>query len=115
MYRICGLIVLCLSSLLAFGQSSLKYEVGTITAVFPHQLASSSIPDSYEVSVKVNDTVYVVLFTPPAGMYMVKYATGREILVLVGEKTMTYNDITGQSFESPILSRTPTAAAKASQ
>jgi len=115
-YRISSLIVLCLSSLLAFGQSSTKYQVGTITAVEPHQLASSSNPDSYEVSVKVKDTVYVVLYTPPAGMdYIAKYSTGREILVLVREDSITYHDILGQSFEVPIISRTPAAAAKASQ
>ena len=110
MYRICGLMILCFSTLLVFGQSSTKYQVGTITAVEPHQLASSSSPDSYEVSVKVKDTIYVVLYTPPPGMYyMVKYATGREILVLVGENTISYNDILGQTFDVPLLSRAPAA------
>jgi len=116
MCKICGLIILCLSSLLVFGQSSPKYQAATITAVKPHQPSSSSNPDSYEVSVKVKDTVYVVLYTPPAGMdYIAKYSAGREILVLVGESTITYNDILGQSFEVPIIGRTPAAETKASR
>jgi len=35
----------------------------------------------------------------------VKYAAGRELLVLVGEKTITYNDILGQSRDVAILRR----------
>jgi hypothetical protein len=39
------------------------------------------------------------------GTGTVKYAAGRELLVLVGEETIRYNNILGQSLEVPIVSR----------
>jgi len=39
------------------------------------------------------------------GLETVKYAAGRELLVLVGKKTITYNDILGRSFTVPIQSQ----------
>ena len=39
--------------------------------------------------------------TPP------KYATGRELLVLVGKNTITYNDMLGRSLQVPIESQRP--------
>jgi hypothetical protein len=91
----------------AFGQSTSKYQVGTITEVKTHQDvgAGATGAASYDVSVKVGDTIYVVLYTPPLGEETVKYAAGRELLVLVGKRTIRYNDILGQSFEVPIESQ----------
>jgi hypothetical protein len=40
-------------------------------------------------------------------MNTVRYAAGRELLVLVGKQTLTYNDLLGQSYEVPIVSRKP--------
>ena len=34
-----------------------------------------------------------------------RHETGRELLVLVGEDTITYNDMLGNSFKVPILPR----------
>jgi hypothetical protein len=104
-------IVFCvfLTTLPAFCQSTSKYQVGTITEVKVHQAAGSgaSDPASYDVSVKVGDTIYVVLYTPPLGMNTVKYVAGRDLLVLVGKDKITYNDILGQSFAVPIESQQP--------
>jgi hypothetical protein len=55
----------------------------------------------------------VVLYTPALGENTVKYAAGRDLLVLVGKDTITSNDILGRSFAVPIESRRP--AAKANQ
>jgi hypothetical protein len=101
----------------AFCQSTSKYQVGTVTEVKVHQAAGSGISDatSYDVSVKVGDTIYVVLYTPPLGEETVKYATGRDLLVLVGKRTIRYNDILGQSFEVPIESQRPAAKPKQSK
>jgi hypothetical protein len=95
----------------AFGQSTSKYQVGTITEVKVHQTAGSGASDaaSYDVSVKVGDTLYVVLYTPPLGEETVKYTAGRDLLVLVGRSTITYNDILGRSFAVPIESQKPAA------
>jgi hypothetical protein len=100
----------------AFGQSTSKYQVGTIIEVKTHQDAGGGASDaaSYDVSVKVGDTVYVVLYTPPLGQETVKYAAGRELLVLVEKHTIRYNDILGQSFEVPIESQKPAAKPKSS-
>ena len=117
MLKVLSVILVCLSTLSAFGQSSPKYQVGTITAVKPHQSAGDARSDatSYDVSLRVGETVYVVLYTPPLGMNTVNYAAGREVLVLVGKKTITYNDILGQSFEVPIVSRKPASDTKQSK
>jgi hypothetical protein len=103
-------IVFCISLTVfsAFGQSAPKYQVGTITEVKTHQNAAGGAA-SYDISLKVGDTINVVLYTPPLGEETVKYAAGRDLLVLVGKSTVTYNDILGQSFAVPIESRRPAA------
>ena len=95
---------------LAFGQSSptsSTYQPATITDVRPHQ--SPGAPDSddalYEVSAVVGRTVYVVLTPSPSPSGAIRYAVGREVLVHVGDNTITWNDIMGQSHEVPIISR----------
>jgi hypothetical protein len=109
-------IVFCISLTMfsAFGQSTSKYQVGTITEVKVHQTAGTGASGaaSYDISVKVGDTIYVVLYTPPLGEETVKYAAGRELLVLVGKRTIRYNDILGQSFEVPIESQRSAAKPK---
>lgn len=117
MLRPVSVICIWLVTLSAFSQSVSKYQVGTITAVRPHQSADDSRSDvvSYDVSVKVGNTIYLVLYTPPLGASPVKYAAGRNLLVQVGEKTMRYNDILGQSLEVPIVSRKSTTDAKESR
>jgi hypothetical protein len=83
-----------------------KYEVGTITAAQCHQAADADARvTSCEVSVRVGNTAYGVLYAAPVGTDEVRYETGRELLVLVGEDTITYNDMLGNSFQVPILSR----------
>ena len=109
MAKLVGIFCICLTAFQAFSQPASKWQVGTITDVRIHQAAE---PDafgtvSYDVSVKVGDTVYVVLYTPPLGEEIVKYVAGRDLLVLVGRSTIRYNDILGQSHQVPIESQTP--------
>lgn len=83
-----------------------KYQVGTITAAQCHQAADADAGlASCEVSVRVGNTAYGVLYAAPVGTENVRYETGRELLVMVGEDTITYNDVLGNSFQLPILSR----------
>jgi hypothetical protein len=109
-------IVFCISLTMfsAFAQSASKYQVATITEVKIHQGAGGGTTDaaSYDVSVKVGETIYMVLYTPPLGQETVKYAGGRELLVLVGKRTIRYNDLLGQSFEVPIESQKSAAKPK---
>jgi hypothetical protein len=117
MQKVLCMISICLVTLPALCQSTSKYQVGTITEVKVHPAAANAPSDvvSYEVSVKVQDTIYLVLYTPPLGMNTIRHAAGRELLVLVGKNTITYNDILGQSLEVPIVSRKPAADAKQSK
>ena len=114
MLRLVGLFLIFLTTFSAFGQSTSKYQVGTITEVKAHQAAGSGASDaaSYDVSLKVGDTIYVVLYTPALGEDTVKYAAGRDLLVLVGKNTITYNDILGRSYEVPIKSQKPAESQK---
>jgi hypothetical protein len=106
MRAICA-ICICMLTFPAFGQAATKYQVGTITEVKVHQSTTDDGSEvvKYDVSIKVGDRIYLVLYTPPLGMSTVKYAAGRDLLVLVGKDTITYNDLLGQSFEVPIVSR----------
>jgi hypothetical protein len=109
MLRFATIFCICLTTFPAFSQSASKWQVGTITDVRIHQTPD---PDdfgtvSYDVSVKVGNTVYVVLYTPPLGQETVKYAGGRDLLVLVGKTTIRYNDLLGQPFDVPIESQKP--------
>ena len=117
MLRLVGLVCILLTMFPAFGQSTSKYQVGTITEVKVHQAAGSGASDaaSYDVSVKVGDTIYVALYTPALGEDTVKYAAGRDLLVLVGKNKITYNDILGRSYEVPIESQKPAARPKQSK
>ena len=110
-------IFICLLVSSAFCQSTSKYQVATITDVKTHQNAANSDPNvvSYDVSLRVGDTSYLVLYTPPLGVNTVKYSAGRELLVLVGKKTITYNDLLGQSLDVPIISQKPVSDGKRSK
>ena len=109
MRRLIGVIALCLLSFPALSQSTSKYQVAIITEVKAREVAGDSASDttSYDVSVKVGNTIYLVLYTPPLGELPPKYATGRELLVLVGKNTITYNDMLGRSLQVTIESQRP--------
>ena len=103
-----GVILVCLTVPSAIGQTpSSKYQPGTIMAVTPRQKPGQ--PDSdvtqYDVSVRVGNTKYAVLFTPPSGVNTVKYLVGDQLLVLVGSKTLTFNSPVSGKTEVPIISR----------
>ena len=87
-----------------------KYEPGTIMAVVPHQnkqdAKSQNDPARYDVSVRVGNTTYVVLYTPPDGANTVEYVAGIQLLVAVAENTMSFNSkVTGKTVTVPILRR----------
>jgi hypothetical protein len=94
---------------LVFGQSaSEKYEPGTILAVKPHgSTDSSSSATAYDISIRVSNTVYTVLYIPPPGTYGAEYSAGNVLLVLINNSTITYNDILGRSRQVRILNRRP--------
>ena len=117
MRRLLAVIGLCLLAFPALCQSTSKYQVAIISEVKPRQAAGDdpSDPTSYDVSVKVGDTIYVVQYTQPLGELPAKYARGHQLLVLVGKNTITYNDMLGRSFQVPIESQRPAVEPKQSK
>lgn len=115
--RLVPVIVLCALTFPVFCQSTSPWQVALITEVKPHPNAGQDASDtrSYDVSVKVGETIYVVLYTQPLGEVPPKYEIGRELLVLVGKKTITYNDILGESLQVPIESQKPATDSKHSK
>jgi len=115
-------LTLLLSLLLAatcLAQSSAaKWKVATITGVKVHEPAAGndSSVAQYEVTSRIENTEYVVLYVAPDGTLpdIARYRLGQDVPVLVGTDTIKYNDITGTTREVPILSRrkSPTTAAK---
>ncbi len=108
-----SLLLLPVLGLAPVSAASSTYQPATITEVKPHQSGDAPAPGEavYEVSVEVNGTSYVVLTKSPSGDSTILYAVGRELLVQVGDNTITWNDILGQSHEAKIISRTTIADA----
>jgi hypothetical protein len=106
--EILSLILLCTVSYSASLCQSHKdaYQLATILDVKRDPNADSADPGTrYDISLKVGDTIYVVLFTQPPGSYGVEHIAGLQKLVLIGNETITFNDILGRSRKAPILSR----------
>lgn len=117
MKTLLSIFLLCSMTIAAFCQSTSGWKVGTITQVNIHETgekADASEAVSYDVSVKVDDTIYVVLYTPLLHEGSVKYAAGRSGLVLVGKSTIRYNNLLGESFDLPIESQKAAADSKKS-
>ena len=71
---------------------------------------------SYDVSVKVGDTIYrSALHATPRRNHPRNMQRGHELLVLVGKNTITYNDMLGRSFDVPIESQKPATEPKHSK
>lgn len=104
-----GVILMCVSALFALGQARThKYQPGTITAVTAHQNAPTDAreePARYDVSVKIGNVLYVVLYTPLNGANGVEYSPGIDMLFLVGSDTLTFNSKISGTTQVPILHR----------
>jgi hypothetical protein len=115
MRKTLSVILMAMAVLTALSQETAnKYEPATILDVKKHtgaQKDDSSVT-KYDISLRVRDTDYVVLYTPPPGTFGAQYTEGMNLLVLVGSKTVTFNDIRGISREVPILSRAPATPPK---
>jgi hypothetical protein len=71
----------------ALSQNSSQYQPGTIMKVVKHP-STAGQSQQYEVSVRVLNTIYTVLYTPPPGVNSVEYFSGLQILVLVKNDTL---------------------------
>src|SRR5215467_4945299 len=94
---------LFLASVPAFSQtSSPKYQPGTITAVERHATTASSDPVQYDVTVRIEDTEYVILYTPPNGSNTVEFAVGVDRLFAVATNALLLS-VHDEQKELPIL------------
>ncbi len=66
----------------------------------------------YDISVKVGNTLYVVLYTSPTGSNIVEYRAGMDMPVSIQGDTRKFNDLMGRSQSVPILSRKPIESKK---
>jgi hypothetical protein len=95
--------------------SSSQYQSGLILEVKEHPGAELPATEKsppikrYDISVRVKDVVYVILFTPRPGMHGFQTLAGMDTLVMVRDKTMFFNDIVGRSMSAPIISQHPAA------
>jgi hypothetical protein len=109
MQKLFWLVILVSTSLPGLCQTpAAKYQPGTIIAVTRHQNTSAEGDSGiarYDVSIKVGDTLYVGLYTPPDGSNQVEYSAGIERLVSVGTDTLTLPSSRGGTVEVPILRR----------
>jgi hypothetical protein len=99
---ICGVVIGAISQ-----SESPKYRPGTIMDVKAHDAGTGRNvpPRTYDVAVRVDNTIYVVLYTQRPGTISPEYRTGLELPVLVKRNTIKFNDRLGRSQELPILSR----------
>ena len=67
----------------------------------PGERASDEV--QYDVSVKVGNTVYTVLYVPPRGVTSVGYSPGIDLLVLAKPDTLTFNSKLSGETQLPIL------------
>jgi hypothetical protein len=91
MYRFFYVLLMCFAIISAPCQTSApKYQPGTVTAVERHPAPSGSDTGSiqYDVTVRIDDTEYVVLCTPPSGSNTVEYSVGHELLFAVGKDAL---------------------------
>ena len=101
-----GLILVLTGVLSTFSQSqSSTYQVGTIMGVTAHPNApGESDVVRYDVTLKVGNTVYVVLYSPLYGQRSVENAAGMNVLVSVENNSIRFSKL-GTTAEVPITSR----------
>ena len=108
-----AMVTIILAAVIVLAQSSpRKWQSAHILEVKKQQDSTSakgeaSSVEHYEVSLRVNDTDYVVLYTPPPGAHGFQYTAGMDKLVLVESQTITINDILGRPIKVPIISQKP--------
>lgn len=103
-----GVILALVSTLLAIAQTTPSgYQPGTITAVTAHQNepGAGEHVARYDVSVKIGNVVYVILYTPLNGANSVEYSPGIEMLFSVGTDTLTFNSKISGTTHAVILRR----------
>jgi hypothetical protein len=88
-----------------YAQHKPTYVVGTVMKIKGHKSSNPDAAKQYDLSVKVRNTLYTVLYTPPPGSNGVEYSAGMERNVLVEGDSMKFSDLRGNLITMPILAR----------
>ena len=112
--RICVLaLVMCFAAAKSPAQDKKIYQAGTVVDVKPHHAetaggdaakATNAEPQQYDLSFKVGNKIYVVLYTPPPGQNYPELGLGMDRTVFVDGDTLKVNDLLGRTRSMPILS-----------
>jgi hypothetical protein len=106
-------LIVCFTATKSPGQDKRPYQAGTIVDVKPHPAAQAGDDAAqakkdeapqYDLSVKVGNKIYVVLYTPPPGQNYPELGVGMDRTVLVDGDTLKVNDLLGRTRTMPILS-----------
>jgi hypothetical protein len=102
-----SVFLICLPALFALGQTTLSgYQPGVVTEVTAHVNTPGVGGEDvarYDVSVKIGNVVYVVLYTPVHGANAVEYSPGIQMLFSVGSDTLTFDSKLSGTTVLPIL------------
>ncbi len=83
-----------------------RWQVATIMQVKARPaVADDASVNQFYVTLKVGNTEYVVLYTATDGTDLIRYHQGINRPVLIGNDTITYNDMMGRTHEVPIIIR----------
>ncbi len=114
MARICVLaLLMCFAAAESPAQDKKIFQAGTIVDVKPHQTVAAGSdaakaqnvePQQYDISIRVGNRIYVVLYTPPVGQNYPELGLGMDRTVFVDGDTMKVNDLLGRTRSMPILS-----------
>lgn len=90
----------------ALCQTSAPYQIGTVMEVKDHQpTAQEDSTKRYDISIKVGNTLYLVVYTPQPGSDAAEYKTGLDFPVQVDGKTLKFSDSLGRPVTVPIVSQ----------
>jgi hypothetical protein len=100
------IMILCFAVGKSMGEDRKVYQAGTILDIKPHQPApgADTGKKEFDVSIKVGNKIYVVLYAPPGGQDFAEYGVGMNRTVFVEGDTMKLNDLLGRTRTLPVLS-----------
>ena len=100
------IIIFCFAVRRSLGEDRKVYQAGTILDIKVHQSTTGTDTGikEFDVSIKVGNKIYVVLYSPPGGQDFAEYGPGMDRTVFVEGDTMKLNDLLGRTRILPILS-----------
>lgn len=104
-FRLICVLMLFAIATAAMCQSSSPYKAAQLLDVAAHQPPTSE--KSYDLTVKMENTIFIVYFVPPDGTNLIESKKGQDFVARVDGDTMKVNDLLGQSHSLKILSRKP--------